>query len=408
MDAISYSYADKAHKRIKKFINDPDSSSGIITVPKVIATGESVTVPAGRVAVLPNVQVDGTMTVNGEVFIPSGSTYSNTNITSTNGSFDVLKTQGQNVSPFTGFKNYIINGGFDIWQRGTVFSSPANETLVADRWKIGWAGGTVTQVYKGGEVFSNGYNTLAIDGKAGNTTLEVRQYIESLNCRKFKAGTKVTVSFDVFTNTGFTAKTLIVSNHRPISIDMFSTLYDGITSTISLSSGSQISKQSVTFTIPTNHFSWGTVLTCQLPTGLGAGETIAFGNIQLEEGSIATPFEQRPIGLELSLCQRYYRAYLSYNTTQAERAFHTRYATNGSILFVSPNIPFEDMRVKPTVSLSCLNGSATRVPGVSHNGIIETDWFVYQNGFNSFAVYKNVNAVANAIVAFDATLSAEF
>lgn len=75
MDAISYSYADKAHKRIKKFINDPDSSSGIITVPKVIASGETVTVPAGRVAVLPNVQVDGTMIVNGEVFIPSGSSY---------------------------------------------------------------------------------------------------------------------------------------------------------------------------------------------------------------------------------------------------------------------------------------------------------------------------------------------
>ena len=30
--------------------------------------------------------------------------------------------------------------------------------------------------------------------------------------------------------------------------------------------------------------------------------------IQLEEGSVATPFELRPIGLELSLCQRYYQA----------------------------------------------------------------------------------------------------
>ena len=30
-------------------------------------------------------------------------------------------------------------------------------------------------------------------------------------------------------------------------------------------------------------------------------------NIQLEEGTVATPFEQRPIGLEFSLCQRYYQ-----------------------------------------------------------------------------------------------------
>lgn len=28
--------------------------------------------------------------------------------------------------------------------------------------------------------------------------------------------------------------------------------------------------------------------------------------VQLEEGSVATPFENRPYGLELSLCQRYY------------------------------------------------------------------------------------------------------
>lgn len=75
MDAISYSYADKQAKRIKKFINNPDSSSGIVTVPKVIGAGENVTVPAGRVAVLPNVQVDGTLNVecDGEIFVPSGS-----------------------------------------------------------------------------------------------------------------------------------------------------------------------------------------------------------------------------------------------------------------------------------------------------------------------------------------------
>lgn len=34
------------------------------------------TIPAGRVAVLPNVQVDGTLNIDGEVFIPSGSVFS--------------------------------------------------------------------------------------------------------------------------------------------------------------------------------------------------------------------------------------------------------------------------------------------------------------------------------------------
>ena len=35
------------------------------------------------------------------------------------------------------------------------------------------------------------------------------------------------------------------------------------------------------------------------------------GEVQLERGSVATPFEQRPIGLELSLCQRYYESVMA-------------------------------------------------------------------------------------------------
>ena len=74
MDAISYSLADKQAKRIKKVISDPDSTSGVVTVPKVIPAGETITIPAGRTAVLPNVQVDGTLTVDGDLFVPSGAT----------------------------------------------------------------------------------------------------------------------------------------------------------------------------------------------------------------------------------------------------------------------------------------------------------------------------------------------
>ena len=34
--------------------------------------------------------------------------------------------------------------------------------------------------------------------------------------------------------------------------------------------------------------------------------TFGLGSVQLEPGPVATPFEQRPIGTELALCQRYY------------------------------------------------------------------------------------------------------
>lgn len=76
MDAISYGHAAKQAQRIKKFIENPDSISGVLTQPSVIQTGETVTVPTGRTAILANTQIDGTLNVEGDVFIPSGATLS--------------------------------------------------------------------------------------------------------------------------------------------------------------------------------------------------------------------------------------------------------------------------------------------------------------------------------------------
>ena len=75
MDIISFNEASTANGRIENFIENPDSTSGIVTVPKTIASGETITIPSGRVAVLPNLVVDGTLNIEGEVFIPSGATF---------------------------------------------------------------------------------------------------------------------------------------------------------------------------------------------------------------------------------------------------------------------------------------------------------------------------------------------
>jgi len=57
----------------------------------------------------------------------------------------------------------------------------------------------------------------------------------------------------------------------------------------------------------------GTGVTTQQLTAPGTGHwtlpniPITATNIQLELGTVATPFEHRPVGLELGLCQRYYQ-----------------------------------------------------------------------------------------------------
>jgi len=93
MDAIAYAHADKQQQRIKKVIAEPDSTSGLVTMPSTIAVGETVTIPAGRTVVHPNLQVDGTLDIQGDLFIPSGGSVTQTLVDAT-----VVKQNGNVVA----------------------------------------------------------------------------------------------------------------------------------------------------------------------------------------------------------------------------------------------------------------------------------------------------------------------
>jgi hypothetical protein len=41
-------------------------------------------------------------------------------------------------------KNLLINGNFDVWQRGTSFAAITNDDYSSDRWKWGFSGSMVT------------------------------------------------------------------------------------------------------------------------------------------------------------------------------------------------------------------------------------------------------------------------
>ena len=74
MDAVSYSLASKQAQRIEKFIENPDSNSGVLTQPKVIEVGETVTIKSGRQAILADTIVDGELVIEAgaDVFVPAG------------------------------------------------------------------------------------------------------------------------------------------------------------------------------------------------------------------------------------------------------------------------------------------------------------------------------------------------
>ena len=74
MDAVSYAHSAKQAKRIKRFIENPDSNSGVLTQPKVIEAGETVTIKSGRQAILADTVINGDLVreAGGEVFVPAG------------------------------------------------------------------------------------------------------------------------------------------------------------------------------------------------------------------------------------------------------------------------------------------------------------------------------------------------
>ena len=63
MDIISYNESATANGRIEKFNTNPDSNSGVLTQPKVIEAGETVTIKSGRQAVLADMVLDGDLVI---------------------------------------------------------------------------------------------------------------------------------------------------------------------------------------------------------------------------------------------------------------------------------------------------------------------------------------------------------
>ena len=63
MDIISLNEAATANGRIEKFNANPDSNSGVLTQPKVIEAGETVTIKSGRQAILADTVVEGDLVI---------------------------------------------------------------------------------------------------------------------------------------------------------------------------------------------------------------------------------------------------------------------------------------------------------------------------------------------------------
>ena len=76
--------------------------------------------------------------------------------------------------------------------------------------------------------------------------------------------------------------------------------------------------------------------------------------VMVEEGTVATPFEHRPIGTELALCKRYYQKSFALTQTPAQNDSNNHFnfslaadgASNGTTSYIFP----VEMRAAPTIT----------------------------------------------------------
>ena len=222
-----------------------------------------------------------------------------------------------------GFRNKIINGGFDINQRAFT-SATADATFGFDRWQLAVSGGTTytPQTFTLGNTISNqeptNYARLVTTGQSGASVASIlSQKIEDV---RTCAGQQVTVSFwakassgtpkiaiELTQNfgTGGSPSTEVENYFGQVTLSTSWARYvvTGLVPSIvgkTLGSASSYLRFVVWVSAGTNYNSRTGSIGIQ-------SNTFDIWGVQLEQNYQPTPFEQRPIGVELELCQRYYQ-----------------------------------------------------------------------------------------------------
>jgi hypothetical protein len=268
----------------------------------------------------------------------------------TNGiTFYDASTQNTAATGF-GFKNRIINGAMNVWQRGTSFSiSTTTVTYTADRWGIYQPSGTGT-ITQDTDVPTGFKYSL----KAVGAGTDVIQRIESANVSDL-SGATVTVSFWLKQTVGAGSGSMSVNLQYANVADNFSAPVSISTSTITATSS--WAQYSVTFASLPSGSTNGLAINIY-PTSSGSSSTYFVTGVQLEKGSTATSFDYRPYGTELALCQRYFQRIGDTSNPYTYFGSGTFVSTTSIRIFV----PFMvRMRTSPTLEAS---GAAATFAGV--------------------------------------------
>lgn len=221
------------------------------------------------------------------------------------------------------FRNVLINGNFDVWQRGTSVSSTGTGIFQADRWTTTMGATNANYTYARSTDIPNLVSTYSVrvtqntgQNASSITEYALRQIIEKQNTLGL-VGKPVTVSFWY--------KSSVTGTHGVRIIGSASGYTGGAdqNQAFTVSAANTWEYKTLTFTAVQNVTAVtgdmagiGMYLDIGPRVGGGSGSIgqtsfagdayFSLAQVQLE-AETATPFERRPIGTELALAQRYYQ-----------------------------------------------------------------------------------------------------
>jgi hypothetical protein len=226
------------------------------------------------------------------------------------------------------FRNAIINGDMRINQRGASTNlasmSVVGATIgyVVDRWCVLRSGyATDSQMAQGTNIgvldlpFTEaGITTFSrasrIVSTSSTAAINFSYGLESQDSKKF-AGKTVTLSFYYRTGANFSSSALnayiVTGKGNDEGLQRGSSITGYQANTASFTVNLNWSRAKYTVTITDTAVTQIGVSFQLIPSGTAlAADYFDITGVQLEQGSVATPFEIRPLSVELQLCYRYY------------------------------------------------------------------------------------------------------
>lgn len=262
------------------------------------------------------------------------------------------------------FRNRIINGSAIIGQRGVVASASAQAIYGTDRMISGAVSGSGINVNLFKSTFGGSTSGLAhiISGSMTAGVPYWAQRIEAQNVVDLN-GKYVTISGLVYHNTGST-QNFVVRLSKANALDNFSAVTQVAQGSAVAVPDNTVTPVSATFLLGSTDATNGLIAEVFSTANITCtAKTFGLGDFQLERGVSKTPFEIRPIGLELTLCQRYYEivsgvsiatrpAYTPYSFKVSKRIAPTLSVISGSVAGANYAVTNADGFTCPEVTIA--------------------------------------------------------